>query len=32
MAVPYVLCVVTNAAVIGPNHRPTGYFFPEIAF
>ncbi|WP_198730500.1 type 1 glutamine amidotransferase domain-containing protein [Mycolicibacterium baixiangningiae] len=31
MSVPYVLIVATNAAVIGPNHRPTGYFFPEIA-
>lgn len=31
MSVPYVLFVVTNAAVIGPNNRPTGFFFPEIA-
>ncbi len=31
MAVPYVLFVATNAAVIGPNNRPTGFFFPEIA-
>jgi len=31
VSVPYVLFVVTNAAVIGPNHRPTGFFFPEIA-
>lgn len=31
MSVPYVLVVVTNAAVIGPNNRPTGFFFPEIA-
>lgn len=31
MSVPYVLFVVTNAAVIGPHQRPTGYFFPEIA-
>lgn len=31
MSVPYVLIVVTNAAVIGPNSRPTGFFFPEIA-
>lgn len=31
MGVPYVLFVVTNTAVIGPNHRPTGFFFPEIA-
>jgi putative intracellular protease/amidase len=29
--IPYVLCVVTNTAVIGPNNRPTGFFFPEIA-
>ena len=31
MSVPYVLFVVTNAAFIGPNNRPTGFFFPEIA-
>ncbi len=31
MSVPYVLFVATSAAVIGPNNRPTGYFFPEIA-
>ncbi|TQR85673.1 type 1 glutamine amidotransferase domain-containing protein [Mycobacterium hodleri] len=31
MSVPYVLFVVTNAAFIGPNDRPTGFFFPEIA-
>ena len=31
MGVPYVLFVATNAAVIGPNNRPTGFFFPEIA-
>ena len=31
MSVPYVLFVATNAAVIGPNNRPTGFFFPEIA-
>ncbi len=31
MSVPYVLFVVTNAAVIGPNNRATGFFFPEIA-
>src|ERR1700712_5247561 len=31
MGVPYVLFVVTNAAFIGPNKRPTGFFFPEIA-
>jgi putative intracellular protease/amidase len=31
MRVPYVLCVVTNTAFIGPHERPTGFFFPEIA-
>ncbi len=31
MSVKNVLFVVTNAAKIGPNGRPTGYFFPEIA-
>jgi len=31
MSVPYVLFVVTNAAVIGPHHRRTGFFFPEIS-
>jgi putative intracellular protease/amidase len=31
MSVPYVLFVATNAAFIGPNNRPTGFFFPEIA-
>ncbi|MBB3605756.1 putative intracellular protease/amidase [Mycolicibacterium sp. BK556] len=31
MSVPYVLFVVTNAAVIGPHNRATGFFFPEIA-
>jgi putative intracellular protease/amidase len=31
VTVPYVLFVVTNAAVIGPHNRPTGFFFPEIA-
>ncbi|MDX1890260.1 type 1 glutamine amidotransferase domain-containing protein [Mycolicibacterium sp. 050158] len=31
MTVPYVLIVATNAAVIGPHHRATGFFFPEIA-
>jgi putative intracellular protease/amidase len=31
VSVRYVLFVVTNAAVIGPNNRPTGFFFPEIA-
>ena len=27
MAVPYVLFVATNAAVIGPRNRHTGFFF-----
>jgi putative intracellular protease/amidase len=27
----YVLFIVTNAAEIGPHHRKTGYFFPEVA-
>jgi len=31
MTVPYVLFVATNAALIGPNNRATGFFFPEIA-
>jgi putative intracellular protease/amidase len=31
MGIPYVLFVVTNTAIIGPNKRPTGFFFPEIA-
>jgi putative intracellular protease/amidase len=31
MAVPYVFCIATNAAEIGPNKRHTGFFFPEIA-
>jgi hypothetical protein len=31
LSIPYVLCVVTNTAIIGPNRRPTGFFFPEIA-
>jgi putative intracellular protease/amidase len=31
MTVPYVLCIATNAAVIGPRNRHTGFFFPEIA-
>jgi putative intracellular protease/amidase len=31
MSVPYVLFVATNAAVIGPYGRATGFFFPEIA-
>lgn len=31
MTTPYVLVVSTSAAVIGPNNRATGFFFPEIA-
>ncbi|MET0935385.1 MAG: type 1 glutamine amidotransferase domain-containing protein [Luteibacter sp.] len=31
MSVKHVLFVVTNAATIGPNQRPTGFFFPEVA-
>lgn len=31
MSVKHVLFVVTNAAVIGPQRRATGFFFPEIA-
>lgn len=31
MSLKHVLFVVTNAAEIGPNHRRTGFFFPEIA-
>lgn len=31
MSVRHVLFIVTNAAVIGPNQRATGFFFPEIA-
>jgi putative intracellular protease/amidase len=31
MSVKHVLFIVTNAAVIGPNNRATGFFFPEIA-
>lgn len=31
MSVKHVLFIVTNAGVIGPNHRATGFFFPEIA-
>ncbi len=31
MSTPYVLFVATNAAIIGPNRRNTGFFFPEIA-
>jgi putative intracellular protease/amidase len=31
MTTKYVLFVATNTAVIGPNNRHTGFFFPEIA-
>lgn len=31
MNTPHVLFIVTNANVIGPNKRKTGYFFPEVA-
>ncbi|MGF6768492.1 putative intracellular protease/amidase [Paraburkholderia sp. GAS199] len=31
MTVKYVLFILTNAAEIGPNKRPTGYFYPEVA-
>jgi putative intracellular protease/amidase len=31
MSIKHVLFVVTNTAEIGPNHRSTGFFFPEIA-
>jgi putative intracellular protease/amidase len=31
MSTKYVLFVATNTAHIGPNKRPTGFFFPEIA-
>jgi putative intracellular protease/amidase len=31
MSLKHVLVVVTNTALIGPNNRPTGYFFPEVA-
>ncbi len=31
MTVKHVLFVLTNAGKIGPNHRATGYFFPEVA-
>lgn len=31
MSVKHVLFVVTNTAEIGPNKRPTGYYFPEVA-
>ncbi|HVJ38147.1 MAG TPA: type 1 glutamine amidotransferase domain-containing protein [Stenotrophomonas sp.] len=31
MSVKHVLFVLTNANEIGPQHRSTGYFFPEVA-
>ncbi|WPB59219.1 type 1 glutamine amidotransferase domain-containing protein [Xylophilus sp. GOD-11R] len=31
MTVKHVLFIVTNTATIGPKHRATGFFFPEIA-
>ncbi|TWI65401.1 putative intracellular protease/amidase [Pseudoduganella lurida] len=31
MSLKHVLFILTNAAEIGPNHRATGYFFPEVA-
>ena len=31
MTMKTVLFVLTNAGEIGPNRRPTGYFFPEVA-
>ncbi len=31
MSVKHVLFILTNAHEIGPKHRPTGYFFPEVA-
>lgn len=31
MSVKHVLFIATNAGVIGPKKRPTGFFFPEIA-
>ncbi|OWT76819.1 MULTISPECIES: type 1 glutamine amidotransferase domain-containing protein [unclassified Achromobacter] len=31
MSVKHVLFIVTNASEIGPKHRHTGFFFPEIA-
>ncbi|VVP68025.1 Molecular chaperone Hsp31 and glyoxalase 3 [Pseudomonas fluorescens] len=31
MSLKHVLFILTNAAEIGPNHRRTGYFFPEVA-
>jgi len=31
MSIKHVLFILTNTAHIGPNNRPTGYFFPEVA-
>jgi putative intracellular protease/amidase len=31
MTIKHVLFILTNTAEIGPNRRPTGYFFPEVA-
>ncbi|MEM9453378.1 MAG: type 1 glutamine amidotransferase domain-containing protein [Myxococcota bacterium] len=31
MSVKHVLFILTNAAQIGPNKRPTGFYFPEVA-
>lgn len=31
MTVQHVLFILTNAAEIGPHHRATGFFFPEVA-
>jgi len=31
MSMKHILFIVTNTHVIGPNKRPTGFFFPEIA-
>jgi putative intracellular protease/amidase len=31
MKLKHVLFILTNTAVIGPNKRATGYFFPEVA-
>ncbi len=31
MGIKHVLFILTNAAEIGPNKRPTGYYFPEVA-
>jgi putative intracellular protease/amidase len=31
MSVQHILFILTNAGEIGPNHRATGFFFPEVA-